>query len=332
VYGGNNPFLGTDPDGEFFLSLAAALTGQWHLLPAAIGADLGMWQGGRMANGGEWNPTKWDWESGKTWGYVIGGGVTGGVTGGVGNSIATSGTAFAYTKSMMASSLINSYGTAMYTGMQTPISITTPLGSFSMGKDGFNFNYLGKKGNSLLDNTFLAMNAATPFLDYFVHADELNSLETRDLSKVDYELTYEEAKKMVEESNPLNGNFTGEGPDFNPERIYEAGVTPKNYIDGDNVNLFGTSISRKPLFGGAYGHDVAYYKLGAAGPKSAFLSLRTASADLKLGIDGLVGMGTMTGMANLGWSTKVATLFGGIISSYKMPMSYFYYRTILYEN
>jgi hypothetical protein len=175
------------------------------------------------------------------------------------------------------------------------------------------------------------MNAATPFLDYFVHAEEVNRLETRDMSVVDRKLSNNEAKKMVDDSKPLNGNFTGSGPDHNPVRIYEAGVTPQNFIDGETTFLFGSKIEL-PSFGGAYGHDIGFFNKGASGPKSAFLSLRVASNDLKLGIDGIVGMGTMTGWSNFGWSAGVAGLFGGVISSYKMPMSYYYYRTMLHEN
>jgi len=71
----NNPLKFTDPSGEFIFTLsvliAAPFTGgaSLELLPVAISADLGMWQGGTLANNGQKNPFKWDYSSGKTWGY-----------------------------------------------------------------------------------------------------------------------------------------------------------------------------------------------------------------------------------------------------------------------
>ncbi|MDO8897529.1 MAG: RHS repeat-associated core domain-containing protein, partial [Bacteroidales bacterium] len=75
----NNPLIYTDPSGEFIFTLATLIAAPFTggaslaLLPTAIGADIGMWQGGTLANGGEMNPFKWDYSSGKTWGYMLGG-------------------------------------------------------------------------------------------------------------------------------------------------------------------------------------------------------------------------------------------------------------------
>jgi len=52
----NNPLMYTDPDGEFIFSVLAAVFCP-PLLPMAIGADLGLWSGGSMANG-TMNPFK----------------------------------------------------------------------------------------------------------------------------------------------------------------------------------------------------------------------------------------------------------------------------------
>jgi RHS repeat-associated protein len=91
----NNPLKYTDPDGNIIFTaavlIAAPFTGgaSLALLPYAIGADVGMWQGGSMANG-TMNPTKWDYSSGKTWGFMAGGAVVGGVSAfaGIGTSTA----------------------------------------------------------------------------------------------------------------------------------------------------------------------------------------------------------------------------------------------------
>ncbi len=81
----NNPLKYTDPSGEIIFTaavlIAAPFTGgaSLALLPYAIGADIGMWQGGTMANG-TMNPFKWDYGSGKTWAYMGAGAAIGGVS------------------------------------------------------------------------------------------------------------------------------------------------------------------------------------------------------------------------------------------------------------
>ncbi len=67
-YAGNNPLKYTDPSGENPVVVAAL-----------IGGAIFGYLGGSGANGGEWNPGKWDYNSGKTWagigiGAVVGAG------------------------------------------------------------------------------------------------------------------------------------------------------------------------------------------------------------------------------------------------------------------
>jgi len=80
AYCWNNPLIYTDPSGEFIFTALSAIFCP-VLLPVAIGADLGMWAGGSMANG-TMNPFKWDYSSGKTWGHMGGGALIGGLSGG----------------------------------------------------------------------------------------------------------------------------------------------------------------------------------------------------------------------------------------------------------
>ncbi|MCU0441298.1 MAG: FG-GAP-like repeat-containing protein [Bacteroidia bacterium] len=85
----NNPTKYTDPDGNIIFTaialIAAPLTAgaSLALLPYTIGADVGMWQGGTMANGTA-NPFKWDYSSGKTWAYMGVGAAVGAVSGAAG--------------------------------------------------------------------------------------------------------------------------------------------------------------------------------------------------------------------------------------------------------
>lgn len=57
----NNPLMYNDPSGEFL---------QW-----IIGAFVGGYLNGVAANGGNWNPVKWDWQ--RTWSSVLGGAIGG---------------------------------------------------------------------------------------------------------------------------------------------------------------------------------------------------------------------------------------------------------------
>jgi RHS repeat-associated protein len=133
----NNPFKYTDPSGEIV----------W--LPIIIGAIIGAYSGGVIANGGQLNPAKWDYNL-KTLGYIVGGAIVGGVTGGVANGIATSGVAFANTKAILVGSAMNGMGTHIYTGGKTDVVLSFGFASINFTKG--EFGYLFKKGNSFMDN------------------------------------------------------------------------------------------------------------------------------------------------------------------------------------
>ncbi|AXT61814.1 hypothetical protein D1816_16110 [Aquimarina sp. AD10] len=72
----NNPLMFNDASGEFIFITAIV-----------IGAVAGAYFGGVQANGGNWNPIKWNWSSGSTWLGVVGGAIIGGVSGGVGAAV-----------------------------------------------------------------------------------------------------------------------------------------------------------------------------------------------------------------------------------------------------
>lgn len=149
-YALNNPLKFTDPDGEFIVA-------------AIIGTVVGAWIGGSLANGGNFNPGKWNWSSGKTWGFMLGGAVIGGVAGGAGAAIATSGIPMANTIGLAAASVINSGGLALLTGGDTDVMISLGILSFNFSNG--SFGYLAKKGNNLLTNVGYAFGGLANLAD-----------------------------------------------------------------------------------------------------------------------------------------------------------------------
>ncbi|NCA85494.1 MAG: RHS repeat-associated core domain-containing protein, partial [Clostridia bacterium] len=149
-YALNNPLVYTDPSGEIV----------WA--PIIIGAIVGAYIGGSTANG-TYNPAQWDYSSGRTWGYMLGGAVVGGVSGGLAHSVATSGMAFANTASIVSGSFVNSVGTHIYTGGQTDVSVGFGFGSYNFSSG--EFGYLGKRGNSALENIGYGLGALANVAD-----------------------------------------------------------------------------------------------------------------------------------------------------------------------
>jgi RHS repeat-associated protein len=118
----NNPLRYTDPSGEFI----------W--VPMAVAAFVGTYIGGSIANSSS-NPADWNFRSGKTWGYMLAGGIVGGVSGYMGGVVAASGMPMANTAAIASGSFINSVGTNIYTGGQTDVSIAFGVGSYNMNRN-----------------------------------------------------------------------------------------------------------------------------------------------------------------------------------------------------
>lgn len=135
----NNPMLYTDPSGEFF----------WAALPLmvkigiGIGAGVGAYTGYKI---GEANGAS----SLGMAGYILGGAAIGGFSGYLGGTIAAGGGFMANTSAIMAGSYVNSFGmTALSNGQMAP-SIGFGVASFNFGTG--ELGYLGKKGNSFMEN------------------------------------------------------------------------------------------------------------------------------------------------------------------------------------
>jgi hypothetical protein len=92
----------------------------------------------------------YDMTDGKFWGYVLGGAAIGGESGYAGANIAGAGGFMSQTMGMVYGSTAGSLGMTMLSGMATKPTINFGVASFGMGN--MELNYLGKKGNSLLQN------------------------------------------------------------------------------------------------------------------------------------------------------------------------------------
>ena len=149
----NNPVMYSDEDGE---SVTAAIL--------IIGTIVGMYSGGILANG-SYNPFEWDYSSLKTWGYMIGGGLTGLASAGAGLAIATTDIAFCNTLGIIASSTVNSVGTWFYTDGKTDFTINFGIASYNFTKK--EWGYIGKEGNHWLQNLGYTLGGVYNILDIY---------------------------------------------------------------------------------------------------------------------------------------------------------------------
>lgn len=146
----NNPLKYTDPSGEIV----------WA--PIIIGAAAGAYVGGSMANN-DYNPLDWDYTSGNTWGYMVGGAIVGGVSGYLSYTVATSGIPFANTASIFTGSNVNSYGMSIVTNGKNDVSLSFGIASYNF--EAGEFGYLGKAGNSTLENIGYGLGAMANIAD-----------------------------------------------------------------------------------------------------------------------------------------------------------------------
>ena len=127
----------TDPSGESFVGAVLI-----------IGAVIGTYNGGVIANG-TYDLVDWKWNS-KTWGYMVGGALTGLARAVAGFAVAGTGCVFCNTLGIMASSMVNSLGQLIYTDGKSDFVVSCGVASYNFTKG--ELGYLGKKGNSILDN------------------------------------------------------------------------------------------------------------------------------------------------------------------------------------
>lgn len=129
------------------------------------GAVVGIYSGGVIANHGEYNPSKWNFSSDKTWAYMLCGGVVGGISGAAGGLVTNSSIPFANTVSMATSSIINSFGTHLFTHGKTPFSVS--LGAISYDFTNHDIGFLGEKGNGRIESLGFILGALGNLSDVF---------------------------------------------------------------------------------------------------------------------------------------------------------------------
>jgi len=180
----NNPLKYTDPSGE-------SIT-----LAVIAGAVAGAYIGGAMAND-TYKIKDWNFSSKETWSNMFWGAVVGGVSSTIGASItavripiestsAVMGLPGANIASIATSSLLNSVGTCIYTNGKTPVSVSFGFASYDFTNN--EWGYLGKKGNSKLENWGYFMGAMANFKDIndYIDATEANLYtQTRDRGAFD---------------------------------------------------------------------------------------------------------------------------------------------------
>ena len=222
-YAWNNPVIYTDPSGEIIFTTLAIVTGQWWALPMAIGADIGMWQGGSLANGTT-NPLDWDYSSGKTWGYMAGGAVVGGASGYVGGAIAAEGGFMANTMGLMAASHVNSVGMGILSGGQTDYTLSFGVASYNFTQG--EWGYLGKPGNTGLQNFGY-------FLGAMANLNDINNLINQTNATLYTQERYADGSKDVISHTGIVDDATGKNlMSFGPNDDKIGGGGFKDQIGG----------------------------------------------------------------------------------------------------
>jgi len=210
----NNPLIYTDPSGEI----------AW--VPFAIGAVIGSYMGGTVANDGNFNPAKWDWNSGKTWGYMLGGGTIGGTSAAAGAAIASSGLPMANTLGMVTSSFSSSFGMNLMTDGMVPLSVNFGIGSYDFSNN--DWGYLGEKGNSGLQNFGYGLGSLANVSDLLMGMKPQNvDLVTERTGEGHSSLVKHKTQTATKKRDPVTGILRMDDPNriisVGPNRLTDPG-------------------------------------------------------------------------------------------------------------
>ena len=230
----NNPLRYTDPTGESFV------------LAAIIGGAIGAYVGGSIANG-TYNPTKWDFSYARTWGLMFCGGMVGAVSGYVGAAVAASNIPAANTLGIMSASYINSLGTHAYTLGETPILISAGIVSYDLTNG--RFGYLGRKGNSKLENWMYGLGALANLADMGENGNLLLNTEKKDV--INHSAILDENQNRIISIGPGKNWIEPKGAvDHYLNRCLGGSVATNEYtIHGNNMIIKHVNISTIKNYG-----------------------------------------------------------------------------------
>ena len=207
------------------------------VIAAIVGSIVGAYSGGVLANGGEFKPWEWDYTSGRTWGYMLGGAIVGGLSGYAGAAIATSGIPFANTLSLVTSSYINSLGTNFYTGGLTPVSISFGFASYNITDN--EWGWLFKFGNKWYENVGYGLGAMANVSDILMGLrPQKVDLVTEHSDKIGH-------SAIVESGSETGNGIISIGPDQADPRSWHwgRGVNDWNTHTGDGSPIWRQSLN-----------------------------------------------------------------------------------------
>ena len=229
----NNPLKYTDPSGESIVAGAVI-----------IGALAGAYFGGALAND-SYKMKEWDFSSSETWAGMFWGAVVGGVSGYAGGAIATSGMPFANTASIAGSSILNSSGMYIVSGGKSSVSMSFGFASYDFTNN--EWGYLGKKGNSKLENLGYGLGTLANVSDVLMG---FNSQEV--------DLVTEHSDRTGHSAIVKHGTKTGGSYDFadpnglisvGPDYYAEGAKGTWHYTKGKNTwNTYSNGIKKHPIW------------------------------------------------------------------------------------
>ncbi|WP_314271143.1 RHS repeat-associated core domain-containing protein [Capnocytophaga sputigena] len=244
----NNPLVYVDKNGE--IVWAAVI----------VGAIIGAYTGGTIANNGEANPIKWNY-SVDTFAHILSGAVIGALSGYVGGAIATSQIPMANTLGIAGGSIINSLGTYVYTEGKTDISISFGAASYNFTQG--SFGYLFKKGNSTMENIGYGLGALANLSDLLAGFNKGDvQLNTEKSDAIGHSAITEVGETDVSSSYVSVGPSPGGKWIFNPFKFKDGTNHWSNYVNaGDDVikNIVkGVNIDRISSYGNMLNQGVKY--------------------------------------------------------------------------
>jgi len=299
TYAMNSPMMYIDPNGEIF----------W-LIPVLIGAVVGAYTGGVIANNGQLNPIKWNYSSGRTWGYMLGGAIVGAGSAYLGATIAAGGGFMSNTMSIAASSFTNSVGMGMVTDRKTPAIVSFGVVSYNFGTN--EWGHLGKKGNKWHENVGYGLGAMANLADVVSIADKFFNGEN----------------KIADKANTVADSWEEQGhtmDNLNPNTVGNN-LDGTSYMGGNNPMLengVDYYYGRVPDWGSkeyaAYLHDVDYVNMDInKGTFSLFLGNKTLPADWSLAGRQLYLSLNNSNFSGVMWGLGMTT-----IAAYKTPLYLF---------